>query len=220
MRKISYLFIIAGILLASYPKLKDFYSIYWQEKLLKEMMVNNEQQSESIESSYRELNEIFEEERETRVTVDVEEVEDEVIDDITSEERTTAKVKGIGIIEIQKIGLRLPILEGTTKANLNKGAGHLSGTDLPGEIGNVAIAAHRAHKYGMLFNRLDELEIGDSIVIERDNKSYHYTVYEKKVVDPTDTSVLKRNSRDKILTLITCTPLYDATHRLIIHAKL
>ncbi len=62
--------------------------------------------------------------------------------------------------------------------------------------------------------------IGDRVTVEFNKKTYTYEVYEKLVVLPEDTSVLNRNDTDKILTLITCTPIRVATHRLILHAKL
>jgi sortase A len=69
-----------------------------------------------------------------------------------------------------------------------------------------------------MFNRLDELEVGDGIVVETADGSFEYTVFKKHVVEPDDLSVLNKNDRDRVLTLITCTPLYTATHRLVIHA--
>jgi len=98
------------------------------------------------------------------------------------------------------------------------GAGQVSGTTKLGDIGNAALAAHRSHTYGRMFNRLDELEIGDKIIVETKDGTFEYTVYKKHVVEPTDLSVLNKNNKDRVLTLITCTPIYTATHRLIIHA--
>lgn len=220
-KKLSFFFIIAGILIASYPKLSDMYSTYWQERLLEELEANNQQHEKTLENSYRQLNQVFEVEREVLTDIE-EEINEEPEDDTEDRNKEPADTsnKLMGRIEIPKINLRLPILEGTSQASLKKAAGHLTGTNLPGEVGNAAIAAHRGHRYGRLFNRLDELEIGDSIIIQSNNSTYQYTVYEIKVVEPIDVSVLNRNSSDKILTLITCTPLYDATHRLIVHAKI
>ena len=88
-----------------------------------------------------------------------------------------------------------------------------------GEIGNAAIAAHRSRTFGRFFNRLDEVKIGDEIVIKDKNTTYTYTVFDKKIVRRCYVSVLDGNGKDKILTLITCDPVDVATHRLIIHAK-
>jgi len=206
LRKLSYLFIVLGILLGSFPVMKNLYSYYWQEKLLSEIEVI-EIQEDDIEYNYSLLNNILDEKRD----VSTEETED-IIED------TKIMNQVIGRIEIPKIKLSLPILEGTSSSNLNKGTGHLTGTNLPGEVGNVVIAAHRGYSYGKLFNRLEELDIGDDIIINYSNKNYQYKVYKTMVVEPADISVLNQNSKDKVLTLITCTPLGEPTHRFIVHA--
>jgi sortase A len=89
-----------------------------------------------------------------------------------------------------------------------------------GQVGNAAIAAHRARTPGRLFNRLNEIKLGDEIVVNVQGEQYVYRVYNIKVVDPTDVSVLKSNNQQKLLTLITCDPLVNPTHRLIVQAKL
>ena len=66
----------------------------------------------------------------------------------------------LGIMEIDKIDLKLPVLNGTSEAILRIGAGFLEGTTAIGEPGNTVLTAHRSHTYGRFFNRLDELEVG------------------------------------------------------------
>lgn len=70
----------------------------------------------------------------------------------------------------------------------------------------------------MFFNRLNEIEVGDIIEVVANNKTFKYTVYETLIVEPTDISVLYRNDEDKVLTLVTCEPVKNPTHRLIVHA--
>lgn len=125
----------------------------------------------------------------------------------------------LGTMDIPKIDSSLPILEGTGKSQLRVGVGYMEGTSAIGEAGNAAFAAHRSHTYGRMFNRLDELENGDTITITLGDATYTYQVYEKLVVEPDDVSVLKSSKDKKVITLITCTPLITATHRLIIHAS-
>lgn len=126
----------------------------------------------------------------------------------------------IGILKIEKIDLKLPILSGATNRNMKVGVGWIKETTPIGEVGNTALAAHRSYTYGRFFNRLDEMVVGDRFQIEAAGTIYEYEVFQKLVVLPTDTSVLKRNNRDHIVTLITCTPIRKATHRLIIQGKL
>jgi sortase A len=124
----------------------------------------------------------------------------------------------IGVIRIPAIDLEYPIIEGTGDAQLAKGIGRISYTDSLGEYGNTGLAGHRAHRFGRLFNRLDELKKDDVIQIISGEYSYEYVVYEKIIVEPSDISVLNRNGDFRVLTLVTCDPMIDPTHRLIIHA--
>lgn len=126
----------------------------------------------------------------------------------------------LGIISIASIDLKLPILEGATKKNMRHAAAHMSETTPLGQVGNAAIAAHRAHKEGRLFNRLGEVKIGDEIIVQNAQQSYVYKVYNIVIVEPTDLSVLDKNDKDSVLTLITCDPMINPTHRLIVQAKL
>ncbi len=124
----------------------------------------------------------------------------------------------IGIISIDKINLNLPVLEGVTEKNLKISACHIPETKYPWEVGNSFISAHRSWTYGKLFNRLDELEIGDIIKFSSDNFSKTYRVFNIIEVDPDNTDVFYMYT-DSVLTLTTCTPMYKATKRLIIFAK-
>ncbi|WFD11196.1 class D sortase [Tepidibacter hydrothermalis] len=120
------------------------------------------------------------------------------------------------ILKIEKIDITLPILEDATKQNLNIAPCRILETEKPGEIGNCAIAGHRSYTYGKQFNRLDEIELGDKIQVLSKGKNYIYTVNSKFIVKPEDVWVLEGNGKDKMITLITCTPIRVGTHRLII----
>lgn len=133
---------------------------------------------------------------------------------------TASSAPIIGTIEIPSIKVKMPLLAGATMANMNVGAAHMTETTAVGEVGNAAIAAHRARTKGRQFNRLDEVKIGDEIVIRSKTETYVYTVYQTSIVEPTDVSVLAHKGSDKIITLITCDPVDTATHRLIVHGKI
>lgn len=125
----------------------------------------------------------------------------------------------IGILIIPKIDLKVTIGEGTDMTTLKYAVGHFKGTAMPGEKGNFVLAGHRSYTFGQYFNRLGELKIGDEITIETINGSYKYKIFGIKVVLPQQVGVL--NATDTpTMTLVTCTPIRVATHRLIINAKL
>lgn len=208
MRKLLAIFLIfSGIVIMLYPKGTQLYSSYMQKKLLNKWENQTTGESSLVNNSYKDLNQVFAESKNNE--------ESETGPDTVNGEQQIL----IGTIEIKKINLVLPILEGANQKNLKIAAGHLEGTSFPGEPGNMAIAAHRSRTYGKMFNRLNELKPGDEIIVKDRKHTYTYQVYNISIVEPDDLSVLKRDGNNQILTLITCDPIDTGTHRLIIHAK-
>lgn len=231
MRKFSTFLILAGILLALYPFMDRGYTWYMQQK---------------IEETYSDLDEVFINEPENTTPVAVESagtpaavvppaVVPETVPTPPTEqtpaapqvqpaapvpEAPKAVPKPLGVIKISKINLKLPIMKGATTGNMKIGAGWMKQTTPIGQNGNTAIAAHRSYTRGRFFNRLDEMAVGDDITIISEGKEYHYTVFNVVVVEPTDVSVLRGKKSESIVTLITCTPIRVATHRLIVQGKL
>jgi sortase A len=125
---------------------------------------------------------------------------------------------GIAIIEAPSIGLRWVVVEGVGVADLKKGPGHVPGTALPGDGGNMVISGHRT-TYGAPFYRLDELADGAMIRLISARGTFEYAVTEQRIVAPTEVSVLAP-TQDTRLTLTTCNPKFSAKQRLIIVAGL
>lgn len=128
--------------------------------------------------------------------------------------------KVLGVIQIKRIKVNEPIVEGVSKSNLRTGIGHVPGTAIPGQDGNCALAGHRNYAFKKLFSRLDELKAGDEVRITTKTEELTYRVTDSKVVAPDDVTVLKGSKDKNIITLITCTPKYVASHRLIVTAEL
>lgn len=124
----------------------------------------------------------------------------------------------IGILSIPSIQCREVIVDGTNSASLRKSLGHMKGTAYPGEFGNCAIAGHRNYNFGLYFNRLNEVQLGDEITIVTTDGTYEYKVHSIETVLPEDVYVTEDEGNEEI-TLITCTPIYVATHRLIVKAE-
>lgn len=123
----------------------------------------------------------------------------------------------LGRIELTRIGVTAIILEGTSERILRRAVGHISGTALPGQPGNVAIAGHR----DTFFRALRNVREGDEITVSTLEGSYRYRVDSIKVVGPEDVQVLN-NSGGDILTLVTCYPFYfvgPAPRRFIVRAE-
>ena len=133
--------------------------------------------------------------------------------------REEIKKRMTGVLIIEKIDVRMIIMDGTDEETLRVAAGRLPGTGKLDEIGNCVLAGHRSYTFGKYFNRLDELEPGDKITVQTPAKTLHYEVYKKLIVEPDDFSITDKNDTDKILTLFTCHPVAVASHRLVVHAK-
>ncbi|MBQ9605156.1 MAG: class D sortase [Firmicutes bacterium] len=125
----------------------------------------------------------------------------------------------LGIMEIEKIDLVVTLAEGTDNKSITLSVGHFPGTAMPGQVGNFAVVGHRSYRYGAYFNRLDELENGDIVRIKTADGIFSYMVDSKMIVEPNDTWVLEP-SEAATMTLVTCTPIRTATHRLIIKGHL
>ncbi len=126
--------------------------------------------------------------------------------------------RSIGLIELPRIGVMERIIEGSSTASLEKGAGHIEGTSVPGLGGNFAIAGDRV-LYSAPFLRLDQMEVGDNVVIHMAYADFTYQVESKTNVDPTDVGVLKARGYDS-LTLSTCDPPWDLQTRIIVSGRL
>lgn len=119
------------------------------------------------------------------------------------------------------IGLdQVNVVSGVRVEDLKKGPGHFPETPLPGQYGNAAIAGHRT-TYGGPFSRVDELQIGDEIVVETLAGRYVYRMTGSEIVDPSEYRVIATTDPTKAtLTLTSCHPLRSAKQRIIIYAEL
>lgn len=124
----------------------------------------------------------------------------------------------MGRLRIDSIGVDLPIYHGTSDATLAKGVGHLQGTSLPvgGPSTHSVLTAHRGLASATLFNRLDELKIGETFRLEIFGEVLVYRITETKVVAPEDTESLFARYGEDLVTLVTCTPLGINSHRILV----
>lgn len=124
----------------------------------------------------------------------------------------------MGIIEIPKIDVRLPILHTTTEEVLERSAGHLEGSSLPvgGENTHAVISAHRGLPSATLFTNLDKLEIGDNFLLHILDDTLQYEVDQIETVEPENTDLLMVERGQDLVTLLTCTPYGVNSHRLLV----
>lgn len=124
----------------------------------------------------------------------------------------------MGHIEIEKLGVDLPIYHTTEDSVLQVGAGHVPGSSLPtGGTGiHTILSGHRGLPSAKLFTNLDELEEGDRFVLHVLDRDLAYQVDQIRVVEPKELSNLKIIPGQDYATLVTCTPYAINTHRLLV----
>ena len=124
----------------------------------------------------------------------------------------------MGIVEIPKIDIKLPIYHTTDENVLKQAAGHLEGSSLPigGKSTHAVISAHRGLPSASLFTDLDQMEKGDIFILHILGKHLAYKVDQIKTVLPDETSDLDIIEGEDHVTLITCTPYGVNTHRLLV----
>jgi len=129
----------------------------------------------------------------------------------------TEQGRVLGRIEIPRLKIRVAILDGTTSRTLEVGVGHIEGTALPGEPGNIGIAGHR----DTYFRALRNIRTGDEIRVQAGSALSRYKVDTVQIVAPDDISVLAPSAASTV-TLVTCYPFYfigAAPQRFVVHAN-
>ncbi|WP_245733067.1 class C sortase [Salipaludibacillus aurantiacus] len=124
----------------------------------------------------------------------------------------------MGYVNIPLIDIRLPIFHGTGDDVLDRGAGHMSNTSMPGggENTHTVITAHRGLARTKMFRDLDQLKVGDIFEIQVLDETLHYEVEHIEKVLPHETELLALQEGRDLATLITCTPYGINTHRLLV----
>ncbi len=234
---------IVGVLIAGFPFAKNYYQQYHNQKLVEQLLEQQSQTKDIKENAdiYNEAGSISQQVNSNSPVYDSVMYTkyrgyvgaDDIVNsnspqnnrlmlyfDAPEMQEADDGLTYLGTIEIPSIDLNMPLVEGTDDDDIAISAGHMEATAYPGQIGNCVIVGHRGYSFGRLFNRLDELTVGDKIIVNVGSDTYTYTVYLTKVVLPTDTSVTNQTNKAKVLTLSTCTPLYSSDYRLIIHSKM
>ncbi len=121
-------------------------------------------------------------------------------------------------IQIPAIGVDDPVVEGDDWESLKQGAGHHVGSPNPGENGNCVISAHN-DIFGEIFRDLPDLDLGDEVFAHTTRRVYRYVVTQKRIVEPTDVSVMYPTS-GAVLTLVSCYPYGIDTHRIVVITEL
>lgn len=192
--------ITAGLAAVSVPLFYHFYGNHKTDELIEQFEQNLEQ--EQTEDDEKE-GEKEKEETDTKAPI--------------SEEDAALLSSGdvVGLIEIEALELKYPIVEGADSKQLAYGIGHIPDTAAIGGKGNCVLAGHRGSRYGTYFKYLNRLSEGDTVkVMDKEGNVYLYEVVSSEVVGPYDNSV-KAQGEETELTLLTCEN--SGTMRLIYH---
>jgi sortase A len=158
-----------------------------------------------------------------------EEAEEPAVDVAASRARTASDARrftrdleqgqAFGRLELPSIGIEVVTVHGTRwGADLSRGPGHYERTEVPGLGKTVGIAGHRT-TFGAPFRRIDDIEVGDRITLEMPYGTFRYRVFEHEIVDNDDWSVIRDRGFDTLM-LSACHPLYGASERWIVYARL
>ena len=123
----------------------------------------------------------------------------------------------IGRLEVSRLGVSVVVMEGVGDRTLQHAIGHIPGTALPGQPGNVGIAGHR----DTFFRPLQGIRDEDIVSISTPNGEFRYRVISTRIVSPNEVSVLESGTKE-VLTLVTCYPFYfvgAAPDRFIVRAQ-
>lgn len=128
-------------------------------------------------------------------------------------------LKPFGVMWIARLGVKMSIYTGVTDKVFKKGFGYWPGTGLPGEIGNMVIGGHRTTGPRPFYN-IQNMKIGDPIVINYKGKRYTYKVNKTLIIKPTDTWILTQNVTKPMLTMFACHPRGTYKQRFVVTAVL
>jgi sortase A len=126
--------------------------------------------------------------------------------------------EALGRLEVPRLDVSVMVAQGVSDSTLRRSVGHIPGTALPGEMGNVGIAGHR----DSFFRPLKDIRKNDTLTLTTLNGTYQYVVDSTRIVSPDDVQVLDPIGRPT-LTLVTCYPFYyvgSAPKRFIVQAHL
>ena len=210
--------IVIGILIFSYPIVSNYINSLHQSRVVS---TYQEHALESSEDKHKELLEEAENYNKklrelTRPIYYNGEIQDKEYSKLLSLDKGDI----MGIINIDKINVQLPIYHGTSEAVLAVGAGHLEGSSLPigGKGTHTVITGHRGLPTALLFSELDKIKEGDTFTLSVLGEILTYEVDQIRIVEPHQIDEIYIDSEQDYCTLVTCTPYGVNTHRILVRA--
>jgi sortase A len=134
-------------------------------------------------------------------------------------ERSLHPGQPLGRIVIARLSLNAVVVNGTSWLHdLSQGPGRYPSTSLPGLDRTTAIAGHRT-TFGAWFRHIDSMRKHDMIALVLPYGTFRYEVLGHKIVSASDWSIVRNRGYDALV-LSACHPLYSASHRWVVFARL
>jgi len=215
-RRVGTILVVLGVLAIAYgaavllwrDPLTDLYTRYQQHKLAGELA-----QLPAYETGR--LGSDFSGDDAARLAA----VRAQVADAAKDFQRRLRDGRPMGRLVVRRMGLRVIFVQGTNWAHdLSKGPGHYEETSVPGLGKTTAIAGHRT-TFGAPFRHIDQLHNGDPVVVQLPYGTFLYRVIGHRVVRNDDWSIIRQRGFDELV-LSACHPLYSASHRWVVFARL
>lgn len=216
--------VIAGIVLMLYPYISEY---FFENRVDSEIMAYKECINKTVDQQYQRMLEQAEE-----YNSYLQKSQMQLTDPFANTEGTEEQPvyesllqvddSGIiGYVEIPTIGVKLPVYQGTSAGDLERGVGHLKGSSLPvgGKETHAVLTGHTGLSQAKLLSDLTEMKEGDVFYIYVLGRQLAYEVYATSVVLPEDTEQLRIEKDKDLVTIVTCTPYGINTHRLFVHGK-
>lgn len=208
---------IVGLGILLYPNISDFFNQRNSSKSISEYDETVAQMNEETRKAFYTETEAYNSTLRSNPVGRFADMTEEML----NEYMNTLNVDGSGMmcyLKIDKLGLNLPVYHGTTEDVLQKYVGHIEGTSLPigGKGTHCGLSGHRGLPSAVLFTNLDRVEVGDIFSIIVLGEEHFYQVDQIVTVLPNDMSPLAIDPEMDYVTLVTCTPYGENTHRLMI----
>ena len=208
---------VVGLGILLYPNISDFFNQRNSSKSISEYDETVAQMNEETRKEF------FDESESYNTTLQANPVGRfaDMTEEMKQEYMNTLNIDGNGMmcyLKIDKLGLNLPVYHGTTEDVLQKYVGHIEGTSLPvgGKGTHCGLSGHRGLPSAVLFTNLDRMEVSDVFSVIVLGEEHFYQVDQIVTVLPNDMSPLAIDPEMDYVTLVTCTPYGENTHRLMI----
>ncbi len=210
--------LVVGISIMLYPSVSNYINSKHQSKVISEYTEALATLTAEDYEQFWEAAEAYNEELAQKV------MDFDLTDEEMAEYNSILDPTGTGVmgyLEIENIGVNLPIYHGTEESVLAIGIGHIPGTSFPTGTTSThtVLSGHRGLPSSKLLTDLDQMIVGDTFLLHIMDQTFAYQVDQINIVLPEETESLGIYEGEDYVTLVTCTPYGINSHRLLVRGK-